>query len=194
MANVYAGEVGVAWGERDYLFRPSLAAIASLGDPAYLVSLLRRIQSTGMDGYVAALAMLSACYVGDARDLDRLIGYFREHRGRLRYVMGSMPASDVHIIGARLAVNGMIGEPKRSSKGGKASSTFNPAEYVGAAQAHLGLSSAEAWQMTMLEFQRAMDAKFPPDEKDKERDAPSAEEAEAAVAHVMAMRAKKASQ
>ena len=42
--------------------------------------------------------------------------------------------------------------------------------------------------MTMIEFQRAIDAKFPHAEGEKERELPSVEEAEAAVNHVMAMR------
>lgn len=188
MANTYAGEVGVTWGERDYLFRPSFAAIASLGDPKHLLSMLSRIQREGMDGYIAALAVLDACHVGDG-DLSRLIGYFKEVKSRLRYVLGSMPPSDVHILGARLAVSGMIGEP-RVRKGNKdnPAAYFDPAEFVGAAQAHLGVSADEAWDMTMVEFQRAIDAKFPPSEADKAKELPSEAESEAAIAHVMAMR------
>lgn len=178
MANVHAGEIGITWGERDYLFRPSLAAIGSLGDPAYLGKLLARIQRVDMDGYVCALAVLSACHVCEPADIDRLIGYHREHKGRLRYVMGSMPPAEIHILGVRLAVSGIVGEPKRRGKGdGKPTSGFDPAEFVGAAQAHLGVSAPEAWAMTMIEFQRAMDAKYPPKEDEPEQ--MTADEAEA---------------
>ncbi|MEC8917112.1 MAG: DUF6246 family protein [Pseudomonadota bacterium] len=191
MANVHAGEIGITWGERDYLFRPSLGAIGSLGDPAYLGKLLARIQRVDMDGYVCALAVLSACHVGEPADLDRLIGYYREHKGRLRYVMGSMPPSEIHILGVRLAVSGIVGEPKRRGKGngnGKPASGFDPAEFVGAAQAHLGVSAPEAWQMTMVEFQRAMDAKYPPKEDEPEPLTP--EEAEALHERVTSIRSR----
>ncbi|MDF3917520.1 DUF6246 family protein [Salinicola salarius] len=189
MANVHAGEIGITWGERDYLFRPSLGAIGSLGDPAYLGKLLARIQRVDMDGYVCALAVLSECHVGAPVDLDRLIGYYREHKGRLRYVMGSMPPAEIHILGVRLAVSGIVGEPKRRSKGsGKPSATFDPSEFVGAAQAHLGVSAPEAWQMTMIEFQRAMDAKYTP--KDDEPELLTPEEAESLFDRVTSIRSK----
>lgn len=191
MANTYAGEIGVTWGEREFLFRPSFSAIASLGDPKHLIRFLGRIQRADMDGYVAALAMLNACHVGDG-DLSRLIGYFKDVKGRLRYVMGTMSPQEIHILGARLAANGMIGQP-RGRKDGKPADSFDPAEYVGAAVAHLGLSTAEAWDMTMIEFQRAIDAKFPPAEGEKDKELPSVEEAEAAVNHVMEMRKRIAS-
>ncbi|WP_110708501.1 DUF6246 family protein [Salinicola sp. CR57] len=189
MANVHSGEIGITWGERDYLFRPSLAAIGSLGNPAELGRLLARVQREGMDGYVCALAVLSACYAGEPSDLDRLIGYYRDHRGRLRYVLGSMPPAEIHILGVRLAVSGIVGEPRRRAKAsGKASAEFSPAEFVGAAQAHLGVSAPEAWAMTMIEFQRAMDAKHPP--KDDEHEQMTPEEAEALCSRVTSIRSK----
>lgn len=189
MANTYAGEMGIDWQGREYLFRPSLSAIASLGTPTELVQLLKRCQSAGPDGFLASLSVLLACYQGEPEDLDRLTGYVREHRGRLRFVMGAMQPSEVHIIGARLAVAGMVGEPKRGKGDGKEAAEFDPAEYVGVAQAHLGMSSTEAWQMTMIELQRAIDAKFPPSEEEKRKEEmPTEEQAEAVVAHVKALR------
>lgn len=188
MANIYAGEVGVTWGGQEYLFRPSLEAIASLGDPEHILGLLQRVQYFTIDGFVAALAILSACHEGDG-DTAKLVGYLKDVRGRLRYVLGAIPAEEIHILGARLAVNGIIGQPKASRGKEKAATSFDPAEYVGAAQAHLGVSAAEAWQMTMIELQRALDAKFPPDDKD---DGLTVDEAQAAVDHVAAMRARMA--
>lgn len=188
MANTYAGEVAIAWQGRDYLFRPTLAAIGSLGTPRGIVDILRRAQKPTMDGYVAALAVLSACYVGDPDDINRLIGHFREVKGQLRYVLGSVPAQNVHVIGARLAVAGIVGDPKPRKGDGNSTREFDPAEFVGAAQAHLGMSSAEAWQMTMIEFQRAMDAKFPDPKAQKEKDLPTKGAAAASVAHVIQLR------
>lgn len=188
MANTYAGEIAIAWQGRDYLFRPTLAAIGSLGTPREIIETLHRVQRSTMDGYVAALAVLSACYVGDPEDTSRLIGHFREVKGRLRYVLGAMPAQNVHVLGARMAVAGIVGDPKPRKGGGSPMQEFDPAEFVGAAQAHLGLSSRDAWQMTMIEFQRAMDAKFPDPKAEKERDLPTREASEASVAHVIQLR------
>lgn len=189
MANTYAGEIGVTMGGREYLFRPSLSAMATLGTPEEIVEFLVRIQSPGIDGFLSALSILSASYVGDCDDLDRLMGYLKDVNGRLRYVAGAMPQNEIHILGARLSVSGMIGDPKGARGKGKSATRFDPAEYVGTAQAHLGLSAAEAWHMTMVELQRALDAKFPSEDKEDEL---TTEEAQAAVDHVRKMRARMA--
>lgn len=191
MANTYAGEVAITWKGRDYVFRPTLAAMAELGEPREIVETLHRVQRPNVDGFMAALAVLAACYVGDPDDLDRLIGCLREVRGRLRYVMGAVPAHDIHVLGARLAISGIVGDPKpRKGGGGQPLRELDPADFVGAAQAHLGLSAGDAWQMTMVEFQRAMDAKFPDPKAQKEKDMPSKESAAASVAHVTSLRAR----
>lgn len=168
MANLYAGEIGVDWKGREYLFRPSLSAIASLGEPDELTEMLARIQAPGVDGFLCALNVMNACYVGDAEDIDKLVGVIRDVRGRLRYVAGAMPQQEVHIIGARLAISGMIGKPKKLKKGADAPSRslFDPGAFVAAAQAGLGVSASEGWAMTMLELQRALDAKNPDAEDD----------------------------
>lgn len=202
MANVYAGELGITAGDQDYVFRPSFLAISQLGTPEELLGVLRDVQFEGSysvfpyaahRAYDLALSLLRVCYVGDdQRGLDRLIGCYREVKGRLRYVAGSLPFRDVHVLGARLAVNGMVGAPRKSKQGGKPSKRFDPAEFVAAAQAHLGMSPADAWQMTMIEFQRAMEAKYPPSEDDKkEAERPTAAESEAAVAYIEQFRRRK---
>lgn len=190
MANTYAGEVAICWRGRDHVFRPTLAAMAELGEPQEIVETLHRVQHPSVDGFVAAMAVLAACYAGDADDLDRLIGCFREVKGRLRYVMGAVPAHDIHVLGARLAISGIVGDPKPRKGGGTPLRELDPAEFAGAAQAHLGLSAGDAWQMTMIEFQRAMDAKFPDPKAQKEKDMPSKESAAASVAHVISLRTK----
>lgn len=188
MANTYAGEIAVCWKGRDYLFRPSLSAMGELGSPEEIVRLLLRVQSPGIDGFVAALAVLQSCYVGDSEEAAKLIGFFKDVKGRLRYVMGAMPMQNVHVLGAKLAVSGIVGAPRQKKGSGKPMSAFDPAEFVGVAQAHLGLSSAEAWQMTMIELQRALDAKFPDPKAEKQKDMPTEESSAASVAHVLQLR------
>lgn len=186
-ANTYAGELSITWRGRDYLFRPSLAAMSELGEPEHILNLLNRVQAHGNNGFIAALSVLSACYVGDREDIAPLVGFFKDVRGRLRYVMGVLPLQNVHVLGAKLAIAGIVGAPKPRSSGGKPMTAFDPSEFVGAAQAHLGLSSAEAWALTMVEFQRSMDAKFPEAEGKRDQQ-PSEEEAQATVDHIMQLR------
>ena len=173
-ANPYAGEVGVSVGAEDYVFRPSFFAIASLGDPKELPGLYADSHSTDKKGFLSALTALYACC---DRDPSRLVGFFKDVRGDMRYVAGAMPVSDVQVLGSKLLYNGMIGAPS-TNKGGRPSTKFETSEYVGAAVAHLGISFDEAWRMTMVEFQQAMRAKFPDAEKDNY---PTAEEHRALV-------------
>lgn len=185
-ANVYAGELSITWQGRDWLFRPTLAAMAELGEPEHIVHLLGRVQSPGADGFISALSVLRACYVGED-DISPLIGFFKDVRGRLRYVKGAMPLQNVHVLGAKLAITGIVGEPKPRKSSGKAMTAFDPAEFAGAAQAHLGLSPRDAWSLTMIEFQRAMDAKFPKADS-KKSEQPTEEEAAATIKHIMRLR------
>lgn len=185
-ANPAAGEVGIDWGEHHLVFRPSFCAIASLGEPEELVSLLQRAQRGDKSGFMTAYRALCACYDGDV-DIDKLTGVFREVRGRLRFVQGAMPYQDVHVLGVKLLVNGMIGKPRLSeAKSGSPASTFDPAEYVASAVAHLGLSYNEAWDMTMLELQRVIEAKQP------KKDGPTMQEAADMESKIKAIRAAKA--
>lgn len=185
-ANPSAGEVGIDWGEHHLVFRPSLCAIASLGEPEELVGMLQRAQRNDKLGFMTAYRALCACYGGDI-DIDRLTGVFREVRGRLRFVQGAMPYQDVHVLGVKLLVNGMIGKPRLSeAKGGPAATSFDPAEYVASAVAHLGMSYAEAWDMTMLELQRVIEAKQP------KKDAPTMKDAAEMESKIKAIRAAKA--
>lgn len=192
-ANVYAGELGVDWGEHEFVFRPSFRALANLGDKNRLLTLLNRVQQPSRHGFITALNVLDAFHTGDRVKLDRLIGVHRPVRGRLRYVQGRMPFENVHALGARLLINAIVGDPTRKGekgKGGKVSS-FDPSEFVGVAQAHLGISAADAWDMTMIEFQRAMDAKYPPKEEEKQKEMPSEEEAQSVVAYIEQFRKRK---
>lgn len=173
-ANPYAGEVGVSVGAEDYVFRPSFFAIAALGDPGELPGLYADSHVQTKKGFTVALAALYQCC---DRDPSGSVGHFKDVKGALRYVAGAMPVRDVQVLGCKLLYNGMVGAPSKVKNGGQ-SSKFDPAEYVGAAVAHLGMSFDEAWQMTMVEFQQAMRSKFPDAEK---QDYPTAEEHKALI-------------
>jgi len=182
------GELGVSFGDHDWLFRPSLAAMDSLGSPSEIVekfSLLfsapkfnpfwpvpayraweREVMATAYD-------VLVACCEAD---VTPLLGHMGSKWGS--FVPGAMPAQDMVHIARSLMRHGIIGlkpegrlieKPKQEYV-----PEFKPREFVAQAVAHLGLSSAEAWQMTMTEFSGAMQSKFgkpdtlpPPEEHDE---------------------------
>lgn len=70
----------------------------------------------------------------------------------------------------------------RSKKAGAASHQVVPRQKsVGVAQAHLGISLADVWNMMMIEFQRAMEARYPLKEEGKEKGMPGEKGAQAVV-------------
>lgn len=55
-------------------------------------------------------------------------------------------------------------------------------------QAHSGILLADAWDMTMIEFQRAMDARYTPTEADKRKEMPGEEKAQSLMTHIESFR------
>lgn len=192
-AIVSIGEVGVSFGDSDYLFRPSLKAMDSLGSPAEIVekfSLLFSAPSLNpiwpVPAYRAwerevmatAYDVLMACCEGD---VTPLLGHMGSKWGS--FVQGAMPSQDMVHIARSLMRHGIIGlkpegrlleKPKEEFV-----PEFKPRDFVAQAVAHLGLSSAEAWQMTMTEFSGAMQSKF-----SKPETLPPAEEHDEAMARL----------
>ncbi|WNL43798.1 DUF6246 family protein [Halomonas sp. PAMB 3264] len=68
--------------------------------------------------------------------------------------MAALPLQNVYVLGAGLAVAGIVGAPKPRKGGGKPMNAFDSAEFVAAVQTHLGLSAREVWSLTMIKFQR----------------------------------------
>lgn len=173
-AIVSIGEVGVSAGDLDFLFRPSLAAMDSLGSPSEIVekfSILftppkfnsvwpvpayraweREVMATAYD-------VLMACCDSD---VTPLLGHMGSKWGS--FVPGAMPSSDMVQIARALMRHGIIGlkpegRPPEKPKE-EYSQEFKARDFVAQAVAHLGLSSAEAWNLTMTEFSGAMQSKF----------------------------------
>jgi len=168
------GECGVSLGETDYIFRPSLAAIDSLGSPSEIVSKFgilfsapkinpfwpvpayraweREVMATAYD-------VLMACC--DA-DVTPLLGHVGSRWGS--FVPGAMPSQDMVHIARCLMRHGIVGVKPEGRLLAKPKEEyvpeFRPREFVAQAIAHLGLSSAEAWNLTMTEFSGAMQSKF----------------------------------
>jgi hypothetical protein len=165
-ANPYQGEVGVDWEGRHFVFRPSFLALTKLGTPKELVDMLNKVQQHTRAGFVVALAVLDRCYKGRRGTADRITGHYRDDKGKVVYAPGAMSADEVRIIGARLLINGMVGKPGASAAAARPCKEFDPAEFIAAAVAHLQMRPRDAERMTMLEFQKAMDAKFPKEKPD----------------------------
>jgi hypothetical protein len=173
-ANIHIGEQAVhVWG-RDFVFRPLFYRVAQLGTPKEILDIFNQAQTVGDDGFIAAWRVMAEFC--DDENIDNLIGYFYycEKLNRLRYVRGKMPIEDIHIIGASLITDALIGRPTNSDKvkaSKEAPSTeFNPAEFVAIGNAHF--SGIDWWGKTMIELQQAIKAHNP----EKEEKLPTAKE------------------
>jgi hypothetical protein len=168
------GEIGVDVGERHYLFRPSLSAMDSLGSPAEIVEKFAILSSAPKINPIwplpsyrswereiisTAYDVLIACCDDD---VTPLLGHMGSRWGS--FVPGAMPSVDMVHLARSLMHDGIIGLKPEGRLLEKPKQEYVPEfkarEFVAQAVAHLGVSSEEAWNMTMTEFSGAMQSKF----------------------------------
>ena len=177
---IEAGFVRVQDGEgREWSFRPSLGRIASLGDPQEIVAIYARLHG---EKAAQEAAYVLACLC-DQDDATPLIGWVDEQGEP----PGLMPPGEQVIVAQHLMRHGIIGKARPDTGEGRYSDRFEAAEYIAAARVYLGLSSADAAELSMTEFQTMFEMKFP--EANKKRDVPSREEYRAAMASLKKGRA-----
>lgn len=164
---------------REFTFRPTFGRIASLGRPGQIVEIFR--------GLLGPRALPDARYVlstlCDQEDVTPLIGWLNLEDG---WQAGAMPAAEQICLAAHLLRHGIVGTASGDSRGSssvKPAAEFQVGEYVAAARVHLGMSSSDAEELSMSEFQALFEMKFP-DPKKKKRDVPTREEYRAAMAAI----------
>lgn len=167
-----AGELAVSTATKDYLFRPSFAAMASLGSPTEIVELFGALYSTPEINPVypaesyrrwekevlgVAYDVLTACCDDDVTPLIGHVGSKYDS-----WVPGAMPPEHMIPLARSLMKHGITGNIKLRGKPKQEdyTSDFKAKDFVASAIAHLGLSEDEAWNMTMTTFATAMRAKF----------------------------------
>jgi len=167
-ANILAGEVGIIAEGREYIFRPSFRKLANLSDPVGLVDLFTQVQRHDRSGFLASLSVLTSFIDCSSEDAQKLLGFYKDVGGKLRYVRGLIrEPTDLFLLSIELLKNGMIGGASKGSSDGKAAAEFNCLDFVGSAIAHLGLQPTDAWEMTMPELQAAISAKIGNTKEDK---------------------------
>lgn len=171
------GEICVHAG-RDVLLRPSLSAIASLGEPREIVEIFARVMA---GDFIDSLGVLFACADEDISDL---FGFYDPGSDSIRYVPGTAPVAHVVPLAQDLMRHGVVGvtkpTPRREGAGLEYVSEFDARGYAAAAMAHLGLPERDAWNMTMTGLSAALQAKFPlPASESPGAGAPSKNENEA---------------
>ncbi len=168
---VESGFVRAVDGEgREWTFRPSFGRIASLGTPHEIVAIYARLHGPHA-AKEAAYVLACLC---DQEDASSLIGFHGDD-GLFHY--GSMPVAEMVIIARHLMRHGIAGKARPGNGGGKFSQAFDAQEYISAARVHLQLSSKDAEDLSMTEFQTMFEMKFPQaGNKGGARDVPSREE------------------
>lgn len=176
------GEVGIKINGEEFLLRPSLLAMSQLENPVATYADLHG--QTGADAIRdAAIDVFKACC---NKDISPFIGMQQIGKTRVRsngdggYIETKIYTDsyidDIHLVAIAhsLIYHGIIGDaPKRpvspDTPKPKYSDKFDAAAYATTAMAHLGMSSADAWNLTMTELLLAFHAKFPPSQEDLAR-------------------------
>lgn len=182
--NTAIGEVGIKVDEREYILRPSFLAMSKIGNPEQIVLQFKVICSAfefkmGVENplfpylktyplclFDSFYKIIKSCLVsGDAFDICGTI-----HNGK--HVQRAIPYGDMVTLAFHLMKWGIYGSPServiKSNRRGKELTEFNPMQAVGLAVAQFGLSTNDAWSLTMPEYQSAWEGKYPEDESRKQ--------------------------
>lgn len=171
-ANTAIGEACITLNGKDYLFRPSLKAMSRLGEGDEIVKVFAALSEPlqinpffpeqsyrAWERNVLSTAYDVLCACCD-EDITPLIGHMGSRWNS--FVPGAMPATDMVHIARCMMKHGVVGTvpaPAATTEGAY-SREFNPRDFASDAVAHLGMSTADAWNLTMTEFTGAMKSKF----------------------------------
>lgn len=174
------GEIGVHWGERTIVLRPSLYAMSRLGGPKEIVRVFSSVMGDHSDDRLGdALAAIYACTEEDVSDV---FGHWSD----AGYMPGSVPVIDVLHLARCLLKHGVVGAlPEMPGKPGEEPEyvgEFDARAHVSLAIAHLGMSEQDAWRTTMTALVGALRAKFPrPESNEPGAKAPTKEQHQATM-------------
>lgn len=198
------GEVGIETGAAVYRLRPSFYAMTQIGTPQEIVRVFASVSADydHAEKLSDSLTVINACCDTDitpvfghfespgmAKHFVRgyRFGHFVERPATPEYVRGEADPEDVLVIARHLLIHGITGAqkplPPKPGQEPEYVHEFNALQHVSLAMAHLGLTSSEAWQLTMTELVGALRAKFPPQQSNAPGSrAPSKEQHEKTMA------------
>ena len=162
------GHCEIEWQGEKYRLAPTFANIAKIGSPLEIIEDFKSFISTWsvMQKFSIAISVLNAC--SDKLIPEELTGryQFSERQDKFLYVQPShgLPMiEDVITLAEHCLIHGICGKNTSKSDSGEPLKEFDSYKFMELARVHLGMSAAEAENMTMTEFSRMMDAKFPPE-------------------------------
>ncbi len=165
------GHAKVRWQGKDYTLSPSLINISKLGSPKEIIDDFKQfVEASVIWKFIIATRVIDAC--SDIEIPDELLGSvkYSENKNKFLYVQpphGLPMMNDAIVLGEHLLLHGVCGKSEKPNKSGDPITEFDPYKIMEVARIHLGLDAQESSRMTMTEFVRMMQVKFPPEEDDK---------------------------
>lgn len=169
--NNHIGEIGVSWGDEDFLFRPTLGNIRKIGNPTEIIEALHILHGElgnpvtyeqrtiakleTKRAHEEAVNVIQCCC---EQPIAGLVGWY----SGLKFHPGPMTIKNTITIARELLKAGTIGRPKpRLGQKKESVAEFDANEFISIAAKHFGVTRGEAMDMTMVEFQLAFDVAFP---------------------------------
>lgn len=167
------GHAKIEWGDKVFNLSPSFVNIAKLGNPTEIIETFKDfVSSTNLIvKFSIALNVLECC--SDVEIPRALTGGVKFSERQQRFLIvnpehGDAMVSDIITLAEHCLIHGICGKVKSTGKKGDAIKEFDAYSFMELARIHLSLSLSDASQMTMTEFLRLMDAKFPPEKNENE--------------------------
>lgn len=166
MLLVEYGHAQIKWGDEVFTLSPSLINISKLGSKTEIVELLKVFMSPftrSITKFGIAIDVLNAC--SDRPLPHELTGSteFSEKRGILLYrkPRHNLPMfEDCITLAEHMIVHGIIGNVE-GDEDGEPMTEFDAYKVMEVAMEHLSLSRDDSANMTMTEFIRRMQLKYP---------------------------------
>jgi hypothetical protein len=160
------GHTKIEWGEKEFILSPSFINIAKIGSPTEIIDIFKQfISSTHLvTKFSIALNVLKCC--SEPELPEALTGGVKFSKRQQKFMItqpshGIDMINDIIVLAEHCLIHGVCGKVERGSQGEPATE-FDAYSFMELARIHLEASVDDAAKMTMTEFARLMDAKFPP--------------------------------
>lgn len=164
------GHAQIEWQGDKYRLAPTFANIAKLGSPVEIVELFKSFISPGAawHKFNIAVSVLNAC--SDKPIPEKLIGFvkFSDRQQRFMYHQPShgLPMfNDAITLAEHCLLHGICGKIDKKGDGDPLKE-FDAMAFIELARIHLDMDRKESSELTMTEFCRLMEVKFPPAKED----------------------------
>lgn len=165
------GHGEIKWGGDVYRLSPTLANISKLGTPKEIVDDFKMLLSSSANWrFAVALNVVNACLDRPIPEVLSGSVHFSEHSKKLLYVKPkhNMPMfNDIIVLAEHCFTHGLVGDVPTKGKG-SAIDEFDPYEYIELARVHMEMSKNDSADLTMTEFCRMMETKFPPEKNENQ--------------------------